>query len=88
MSDEGSGVVFGKEFGRAALRAFSVFLIIDVDGITGGLFGFDFAQFRAVFVGDSRQPDTQFVRCICRCGYRADEVRLIGVVRVVQEVAE
>ena len=81
VSDEGGGVVFGKEFGRAALRTFPIFLIIDVDGVTGGLFGFYFAQFRAVFMGDASQPDPQFVWCVCRCGYRADEVWLIGVAR-------
>ena len=88
VSDEGSGVVFGKEFGYAALFTFPIFLIIDIDSVTRGLFGFYFAQFRAVFMGDSSEPDTQFVRCICRCGYRADEARLVGVVRVVEEVAE
>ena len=88
VSDEGGSVVFGKEFGRAALRTFPVFLIIDVDGVTRGLFGFYFAQFGAVFMGDASQPDPQFVWRICRCGYRADQVRLIGVGRIVQEVAE
>ena len=88
MTDQSRAVVFGKEFGHAALRAFSVFLVVHIDGLARGLPGLNFAQFRAVFMRDASQPNPQVVRCVPRRRDRAYQVRLVEIARIGQQVVK